>query len=243
MRRVLTEIVPVGESERFIQPWAAARYRAEGSYAGYLADLDVLWCWANAQQNIALGVRCALIYASILSLSGNLTPELLVGLVTVGTPEGKWSVVAALEHIRQMPDSEQQAKSIKALMDAGCDLPWEVALGVARGIAEEWYRADALATLAPRLPPALLPEALEAARAIADERHRARALAALAPYLSTIPHHQQLWWETLPILATRGRAALLSDLAALTPWLEKLATLDELDDIAQSIIDVSRCWP
>jgi hypothetical protein len=33
------------------------------------------------------------------------------------------------------------------------------------------------------------------------------------------------------------------DLTALTPWLEALATPDELTAIAQSIVDVSRCWP
>jgi hypothetical protein len=52
-----------------------------------------------------------------------------------------------------------------------------------------------------------------------------------------------LFCETIPILAARGRPAFLSDLAALTPWLEALAAPDELADIAQSIVDVSRCWP
>jgi hypothetical protein len=52
-----------------------------------------------------------------------------------------------------------------------------------------------------------------------------------------------LFYETLPILAAHGRPDLLFDLAALTPWIEALATPDELVDIAQSIVDVSRCWP
>jgi hypothetical protein len=89
----------------------------------------------------------------------------------------------------------------------------------------------------------LLPEALEAARAIADEQHRAAALGALASHLATMPEQRRLWWETLPMLAARGRPDLLSDLAALTPWLEALATPEDLADIAQSIVDVSRCWP
>jgi hypothetical protein len=86
-------------------------------------------------------------------------------------------------------------------------------------------------------------EALAAARAIADAKARADALAALVPHLPTIPHHHQLWWDTLPILTSRSRPDLLFDLAALTPWLEALATPDDLAAIAQSIIDVSRCWP
>jgi hypothetical protein len=52
-----------------------------------------------------------------------------------------------------------------------------------------------------------------------------------------------LFGETLTALAARGRSDFLSDLAALTPWLEALATPDDLAAIAQSIVDVSRCWP
>lgn len=98
-----------------------------------------------------LGLRCALIATSIRSLSGNLPPELLAGMVTVGTPEGKWSAAAALEHIRQMPDAANQARSIDALLKAGCELPWEQALAAARASAVEQHRADALAALAPQL--------------------------------------------------------------------------------------------
>jgi hypothetical protein len=115
------------------------------------------------------------------------------------------------------------------------------ALAAATAIADDDACAEALNALAPHLPPDLLPAAL--ARAIQTEWYRTRALAALAPHLPTIPHYQQLWGETLPILAARGRSDLLSDLAALTPWLEALATPEELAAIAQSIVDVSRCWP
>jgi hypothetical protein len=184
LRRVLTEIVPLGE--RHTQPWAAARYAAEGSYAGYLSDLAILWQWAEAQHDIALGVRCALIQASIRSLSGNLTPELLMGLVTVGTPEGKWSTAAALEHIRQMPDSRRQVKCITALVEAGCDLPWQVALDVAHAIPDEWACAEALGALAPHLSKELQRDALDVARVLSDYRAEcgARVLTALVPHLA-----------------------------------------------------------
>jgi hypothetical protein len=223
MRRTLTEIVPVGESERYLQPWADARYRAEGSYAGYLADLDVLWQWADVQQNIVLGVRCALVNASIRSLSGNLTPELLVGLVTVGTPEGKWSVAAALEHIRQMPDSQRQAECIKALVEAGCQLPWDLALAAARAIQEEDDRAEALSTLAPHLPEEqqvnVLAEALAVTRAIQGESWRAKALMELASHL---PEEQQGAVRAEALAAARvgndwRRARVLSWLAPHLP--------------------------
>ena len=48
---------------------------------------------------------------------------------------------------------------------------------------DEYYLADALSSLAPILPPDLLPEALAAAREIQDDRGRALALNSLAPIL------------------------------------------------------------
>jgi hypothetical protein len=94
-RAVLTNTIPVGT--RHEQPWAAARYDAEDSYTGYLADLDSLRTYAEQQHDLALGLHCVLISTSIRRLSGNFSPELLVALVTVGTPKGKWSPAAVLE--------------------------------------------------------------------------------------------------------------------------------------------------
>lgn len=48
-----------------IQPWAEQRYRAEGSYAGYLADLEIVWQYAEQQQDFMLLLQCALIYGFI----------------------------------------------------------------------------------------------------------------------------------------------------------------------------------
>jgi hypothetical protein len=74
---------------------------------------------------------------------------------------------------------------------------------------------------------------------------RTTSLKEIAPHLFHLDVHRQqrLLATTLPVLAGRGRPAFLQDLAALTPWLEALATPDDLADIAQSIVDVSRCWP
>jgi len=100
MERVLTEARPVQGT--FYQPWASLRLAAEGSYAGYLNDLELLWRHGEATGNLGLSLRCALFSASIRSLSANLSLALLVGLVTVGTPNGRWSAEAALAHIAQM---------------------------------------------------------------------------------------------------------------------------------------------
>jgi hypothetical protein len=185
-RAVLTDIIAA--AEHYAQPWAAARYTSEGSYAGYLADLDRLWSYAEKRGDLVLGLRCALIAASIRSLSGNLSPELLVSLVTIGMPEGKWSATAALEHVRQMPDAERQAKAIRALLDSGCSMSFPHILEVASTIVNEWRRAEALGSLAAHLPAGLLAEALAIARAISREDSRAWALGRLAAHLS--PHDQ-----------------------------------------------------
>ncbi len=57
------------------------------------------------------------------------------------------------------------------------------ALAAASDIADEKYRAEALAALAPHLPETLLAEALAAASDIADEEYRTEALTGLAPHL------------------------------------------------------------
>ena len=245
MREVLTAFVATDRADHRTQPWAAARYAAEGSYAGYLSDLARLEAWAEQQHDLALRVRCALIVASIRSLSANLAPELLVALVQVGTPDGRWSVAAALEHIRQMPASERQAAALSALLAAEIELPWDMALEIARAIADEKYRAEALSALAPHLPPdqqpAVWAEALAATATIANDDFgsRAKALTALAPHL---PPDPALFYATLPILAARGQPALVSDLRALVPWLERLGPTEALAGIAQALVEVAHCW-
>jgi hypothetical protein len=188
IREVVSAIMPTRDGSGVEQPWQTARYAAEGSNSGYLGDLERLWTRAEQQGDLGLALRCALIAASLRSQSGNLRPELLVGLVQVGTPAGTWSAAAALEHIALMPDSKRQANSLKALLVAGIALPWARALEVALAIADKEARATALAALAPHLPPHLLAEALAAARTIAYEYRRSKALAALAPHL---PAEQQ----------------------------------------------------
>jgi hypothetical protein len=109
IREVVSAIVPTRDGSGVEQPWQTARYAAEGSNSGYLGDLERLWTRAEQQGDLGLALRCALIAASLRSQSGNLSPELLVGLVQVGTPAGTWSAAAALEHIALMPDSKRQA--------------------------------------------------------------------------------------------------------------------------------------
>ncbi|WP_232219038.1 hypothetical protein [Chloroflexus sp. Y-396-1] len=227
IREVVSAIVPTRDGSGVEQPWQTARYAAEGSNSGYIGDLERLWGWAEQRGDLELALRCALIAASLRGQSGNLSPKLLVGLVQVGTPAGKWSAAAALEHIALMPDSKRQADSLQALLAAGIALPWARALEVAQAIADEEARSEALAALAPHLPPPLLADvladALAAARAIKWDDARARALAALAPHLpppllaDALAAARAIMWDD-----ARARA-----LAALAPHLAATPALDE----------------
>lgn len=186
IRTVLTETV--FNENGFQQPWLTARFAAEGSYAGYLSDLDILWRWADQHNDISLGVRCALIASTIRSMSGNLLPALLVRLMTVGVPEGRWSVPVALNHVRLMPAPGQKVKALKALVECSCDISTDLMLDIADTFTDEGWRAEALMVLLPHLPPDMLPSVLAEVRAMSDARWRTRALTALADYL---PHQQQ----------------------------------------------------
>ncbi|MGQ9927598.1 MAG: hypothetical protein ACUVS4_12110, partial [Chloroflexaceae bacterium] len=121
------------------------------------------------------------------------------------------------------------------------------ALAAARAITDADDRAEALAALAPHLPPDLLREALAAARAITDADDRAEALAALAPHLAATPMADAAFLPTLRLLAQRGRPALLGGLAALAPWLAAVAARAAQPAapalLAQAIVDTARCWP
>ena len=104
---------------------------------------------------------------------------------------------------------------------------------------------QALSSLADKLPPELLPDALAAPREIQDDRHRANALSSLADKLSQIRKTQLFdhWKETLHISSLRTRPKLLSDIKALTLVIFSLGGEQAVKDTASAIQDVSRWWP
>lgn len=188
-RQVLIGFVEDGAS--FRQPWAASRFSLERSYAGYLSDLDLLWQRSDDTGDTLTALTCALISASVRSLSGCLPPELLGALVAVGTPQGRWSAPAALQYVRLMPDAWRQRRAISNLSDrAGGPLDQAV-LDTVLGIEQESHRARTLAEIAPRLHLELIPEGLAAAENLHDPNERAEALLALAIRL---PASQQRPW-------------------------------------------------
>ena len=178
--------------------WYEARERL-GQVAGYL--LDLARAWGSVDQHardrphgIGLQCRYALITTSLNSQAGNIPTDLLAALMESGT----WLPSQALAYARQVPDAEHQVKAFSRLLlfprlsEHERDQALSQALEAARAIGDEWWRAWALAALAPHLTPPLLGPALEAARAIGAVGSRARALAALAPHLTPPERDQAL---------------------------------------------------
>jgi hypothetical protein len=52
-----------------------------------------------------------------------------------------------------------------------------------------------------------------------------------------------LWAETLPVLVSRTRRNLLSDLRALAPVIAKLGGAEAVAETFRAIQDVGRWWP
>ena len=177
--------------------WYWARERL-GQTSGFIADVSRVWSYAdrtvaaaatdgNRAQEIALQLHCALIMASLNSVSNGMPIEVLAGAV-------RYRLIAfptALTLARQHPDARSRFLALDAL--AG-EMPPQAqpsvlgeAVSAARGIDEANVRAWALAKVAPRLPadaqPSVLGEAVSAARGIDDAGVRDEALAKLAPRL------------------------------------------------------------
>jgi hypothetical protein len=120
------------------------------------------------------------------------------------------------------------------------------ALASARQIVSQYDHADALAGLVPRLAElGHIALSLEVTGQIEIKWNRAEALAGLAPHLAALPCSTlySLWRKTLPVLSTRTRRDLLSDLRALTPLIFALGGETAITETFRAIQDVDRWWP
>ncbi|MBE9508761.1 MAG: protein kinase [Chloroflexi bacterium] len=228
--------------------WARMRYAAEGIYTGFLADLERLWQRADETSDIAVQIECALIQATTHSLSSNLAPWLLLGLVTIGTPEGKWSVPTALEHIPQMAHgwleraTWRQVKALQLIVENVTNPPYAMMLEAVRGIRDAGSRAEALVALIPHLPEVLLSQALAIACELPEEDKSAGtsplpdALSTLAPRLP-----ERLLQEALEtawtIQSEYYRAKVVAELASHLPGPEREHVLLDAVAVAQGIDD------
>src|SRR6266851_3415348 len=226
--------------------WYWARERL-GQTSGFIADVSRVWSYAdrtvaaaatdgNRAQEIALQLHCALIMASLNSVSNGMPIEVLAGAV-------RYRLIAfptALTLARQHPDARSRFLALDAL--AG-EMPPQAqpsvlgeAVSAARGIDDAGVRDEALAKLAPRLPPE---EALVLARSIDNAWRRDGALAAVAPLL---PAEEALVLAR-SINDAEWRARALAEVAPRLPAEAQLDALGEALSAARGIGDASnRAW-
>ncbi|MBW4599077.1 MAG: zinc ribbon domain-containing protein [Calothrix sp. FI2-JRJ7] len=137
---------------------------------------------ANMPSIIGLQCRYALIIASLNSLAADLPAELLIALVQ----KEVWTKEQGLAHVLQSSKKEQKAKLLIKLANylpsRLKELALSKALAAARQIQDEYSRADALSSLADKLPRELLPEAPPAVKQIQD-KYRADTLSSLVDKL------------------------------------------------------------
>ncbi|NEO77787.1 MAG: hypothetical protein F6J99_16705 [Moorea sp. SIO4G3] len=97
-----------------------------------------------------------------------------------------------LNHNIDLPERhKRRAKVLKNLAPYLPEVFLAQALEVAKGVRDEYWRADALIALTAHFPE-VLPEALNAAKAIQDQEYRAEALKELASHLPEVLLHQAL---------------------------------------------------
>ncbi len=210
--------------------WAKARYREEGSYAGYQLDLEQARAWAERMGQVGFQLRCVLIESGLRSLAGNIEPKLIGRLVEAGM----WSPVVALNHLIHLSD-QRQAETLRELSPL---LPAEIqaeALAAARAIEDRSSRVTALSGLVRNLPKSdqgeILKEALMAVKEIGDGPKQAVALSRLAGYLSVGLLEEAL--VAARKIEDDGRAMALSEVMGhLTEGLleETLAAVKEIGD-------------
>lgn len=190
-----------------------------GQTAGYITDISRAWELAKANWTestlphvISLQCRYALITASLNSLAANVPAQLLVALVK----NNFWTPEQGLAYALQNPDPNQKVNSLTELVNYLPpnlqDLALQKALEAARAIQDEYYRADALSTLASGL--------------------------SQIPSAKLFP----LWQDTLDELSLRTRPNLLLDIKVLFPVIFALGGKAATAELARAIVDVARWW-
>jgi Trypsin-like peptidase domain len=212
--------------------WQRAWFEHDNGYVRYEADIVALMdafklSKLDEGSQLTLRVRCGLILSSIRSTGVNTPSELLIALIR----SGKLSSRQALQRIR-FQDDVSLAKSLPSLFDVADPTIQVAILELAEGIGDYYAKAQALGSLAARLPDPrrteLLEWALTAAEGIRDDWDKAQALGSLAERLP-----EELLERALTaaegVVQDRGKAKALGSLAARLPeeLLERALTAAE----------------
>jgi len=179
MNDILCTLVTEGEAHN---AWAGVRYSRENTYAGYLADLNLAWHWAESDRwwDVGRQIRCALIQSSVYSLVENVSPDLIYRLVETG----RWRPQEGLGHVLQIPDERQRGAALKKVFPL---LPMSLqakALVAARATTDSATRAVTLGSLSCELAQesrvSVMREALRVAQGITHDAVRAQVLGELS---------------------------------------------------------------
>ncbi len=196
------------------QPWATAWFAAEGHFGSYLRDLGRLWDRADADRDVGTALSAALIASSIRSQSAQLSPGLLVGLVQVGTTEGRWSLSAALGHARFYQSSSAQADMVLRLLESMSEVSYSQIIEFIGTIDGELDRARVTEAVANKVSNADVAALLAAIRRNLVKSVREKSLATLIDRASKLAHESRsALLEEVRLLDPAIRARLLARLA------------------------------
>lgn len=172
--------------------WAELRRAAEGSYEGYLSDLEAAWRCAEehldllSYNDLVRLIQYALIKSSIHSLAENISPPLLLALVK----NGIWTPQAGLANARLISDSEQRLEVLSKLIPYLKQERQQVVKEVVKALPQVSSIAQArvLTLLIPHVPEPetrdILQRAQSAVERVGNDNEKTEALVALLPYLS-----------------------------------------------------------
>jgi hypothetical protein len=154
--------------------------------AGYLADIDIGWDVADeearsgspdpADRAIGLGLRYALIRASLSSMAANIPSGLLLTL----TRKGSWSTSRAFSTALQLGDRAEVVTALAGLADIFVRQGRAEDLMVAAEGFDDAERARVLSAIAAVAPPMLVDDVLAATDTMRDEAAQVLLLTALA---------------------------------------------------------------
>ena len=229
--------------------WRQAWEALEGSFSGFLTDIERIWR-AISQRNEALAsvgaapswlvseALCALCKASINSLAGEIPPKLLESLLA----QQVWTTGRGLAHARQVPNPVQQIRSLacvsRHLKDPQKSAVLAEALSALEAIDHEPDRGGLLAELAPDLSESLLTPALKLTGKIAEEKGRAWVLWKLASHLT-----EPVQIQSLAIVRSIGDEYQRAEaLAALAPHLAEAAQAEALELAGAFEAEKERAW-
>ena len=163
--------------------WLHAWWSLDGTYEGFLADVERAWRRAERARDLVVQIKCALCAAGGSTLSANVSAELLA----LAVQHQALMPDQALAIVRRAAENERAPLMIALaphLPPRYYDQALDVAASLTRIYGHRENRDAVLATLAPNIPPLLQPRAIELAQTIGRQMEAAHAIAALAPHVA-----------------------------------------------------------